>query len=146
MKAKILLAGAAASALMAGLSLATATEAHASVQICNKSHKDVFVAVAYTGEQNEGIVTEGWWDLSVGDCATVYGGSVRNKWVGYYARSNDRTQTWSGEHSLCSLPSDTSQPAFRFLNAQVVSDCSSQLGFREMSDGGNDDAGVDLTP
>jgi uncharacterized membrane protein len=92
-------------------------------QICNKSGSKANVAFAYldipdsreycdalTGceplHPNQTVWnSEGWWNLSSGECAQVYPHELtkRNSIYYVYGETTDNTRKWSGEQPFCTL-------------------------------------------
>jgi len=71
--------------------------------ICNQHSSSVTVAIGYSNIDhcaNAGKwIKEGWWTIAPGQCARVYGGSLKNLnryWL-YYAHTSDGTK-WSGNY------------------------------------------------
>jgi len=92
-------------------------------QICNKSGSEVSVAFAYldipdSREYCDALIgceplhpnqkvwnSEGWWNLSSGECAQVYPHELRKRNSIYYVygEATDGSVEYSGEQAFCTL-------------------------------------------
>src|SRR5262245_282437 len=98
--ARALLCGvvAAASVLTAVLALG-APAAQADFRLCNNTSNRVGIAVGY--KENEGWITEGWWNIGARSCETVLRGSLVARFYYIYAVDYDRGGEWSGQAFMC---------------------------------------------
>jgi uncharacterized membrane protein len=88
-------------ALVAGaLAVSLATPAHADFRICNYTGSRVGVALGY--KDNDGWVTEGWWNLSDRSCEVLLRGGLVARYYYIYAVDYDRGGEWSGQAFMCS--------------------------------------------
>lgn len=86
--------------LCLGATLAlTVTQARADFRICNITKSRVGVAVGY--KDGEGWATEGWWNLTAGNCETLLRGSLAARFYYIYAIDYDRGGEWSGQAFMC---------------------------------------------
>jgi uncharacterized membrane protein len=81
------------------LTLLEAKPANAWFKVCNQSTEKVDVAFAYTAGGGKWM-SEGWWILRSGDCATVYGGELTNRYYYVYAKGN-AGGVWTGNNNFC---------------------------------------------
>lgn len=72
----------------------------ADFRICNEAQVPTSIAVGYRDIENEIWVTEGWWNLDQGECATPLPGSLRSR---YYYVLGDVAEGpgWSGTFDMC---------------------------------------------
>jgi uncharacterized membrane protein len=77
----------------------TATPATADFRICNITKSRIGVALGY--KDNEGWATEGWWNLSAGNCETLLRGTLAARFYYIYAIDYDRGGEWSGQAFMC---------------------------------------------
>ncbi|MFA5122710.1 DUF1036 domain-containing protein [Zavarzinia sp.] len=95
----------AASVLVAGMAFA-ASPAFAEYKVCNKTDKTTSVAVGYYDDKtNDGVdngvwVSEGWWNVKTGQCATPIPGPLKVRYVYVYAEHPDGSG-WAGENNFC---------------------------------------------
>jgi len=73
--------------------------AHADLRLCNNTSGRVGVAIGY--KDNEGWVTEGWWNLSQRSCETLLRGNLVARFYYVYAVDYDRGGEWSGQAFMC---------------------------------------------
>jgi uncharacterized membrane protein len=85
--------------LAAGAMIAMPQSAKAWYDICNKSSYHAYAAFGY--HDGAAWVSEGWWDLSPGECATVYDGTLLNRKYYVYAESYAQDYYWSGSYPFC---------------------------------------------
>ena len=71
--------------------------AEADFEICNKTPRQTWAAFAH-GEGGE-WVSEGWWRLEAGECATVFAGDLIHRKYYFYAEADEGE--WSGEFYFC---------------------------------------------
>ena len=78
--------------------LLSAQTASAQLTLCNKSSETVSMALAYRdGGQ---LVSRGWYVAKPGECPTVVGGSLGNRY--YYVRAEGSQGTrWDGDYAFC---------------------------------------------
>lgn len=79
-----------------------AAPVHAQLSFCNKTAKSVNIAIRFMDE-NKNWRTKGWYNFTPGECASVIGGDLRNRYYYYYAKRSDGVQ-WggsSGDVRLC---------------------------------------------
>ena len=135
---------AALAALGLGLGQAKNAAAQNSVNICNHTPDDIWVAVSYN--ENKGVWctdnwwTEGWWQLrACGGCATVYSGEAASSYFYYHAYSS--TSVWDGEFSA-------------YVSDDIFETCEAQgsglpgarpVGFREFNVGDSPRHTITLT-
>jgi uncharacterized membrane protein len=71
--------------------------------ICNGYSSEVTVAIGYPNSNQcanaGGWIKQGWWNIAPGQCAYVYGGSLKdvNRYWAYYAHAANGT-VWSGNN------------------------------------------------
>lgn len=87
-------------ALPAAMLLAFSGVAFADFRLCNNTGGRVGVAIGY--KDNEGWVTEGWWNLSARSCETLLRGTLVARYYYIYAIDYDRGGEWSGQAYMCS--------------------------------------------
>jgi uncharacterized membrane protein len=76
-----------------------AAPAYAEYRVCNKSKVLLNVAVGYdTGEH---FVTQGWWSVTPGSCATPIRGALTSRFVYVYATDIDGADVLKGATSMC---------------------------------------------
>lgn len=89
--------GAAAAALVLGAPL----PALAGLQICNGATVTASVAIGYS--ENDVWTSEGWWNLSPGECATVISGDLPQRF--YYWRATSNAGPFADEgYVFCTQP------------------------------------------
>src|SRR5262245_29481068 len=74
----------------------------ADFRVCNQSKEKVEVAFGYEAGKDVWI-SEGWWTLRHGGCATLWSGRLRNRYYYLYAEGDQGTE-WDG--------SDDSRPGY----------------------------------
>ena len=89
----LLIAGALFSPMLA------ASAAHAEFRVCNGTQNLVGVAVGYRAE--EGWITEGWWQVPAGTCATLIEGELQSRYYYLYAEDAARGGRWTGDINMC---------------------------------------------
>jgi uncharacterized membrane protein len=77
----------------------TATPAAADFRICNVTKSRVGIALGY--KDGEGWATEGWWNVTAGNCETLLRGSLAARFYYIYAVDYDRGGEWSGQAFMC---------------------------------------------
>jgi len=76
------------------------SEASADFRMCNNTSGKVGIALGY--KDNEGWVTEGWWNLGPRSCETLLRGNLIARFYYVYAVDYDRGGEWSGKAFMCS--------------------------------------------
>src|SRR5471032_1001681 len=93
-----------AAGLMPMLALAMmclwSSPAAADFRLCNNTSSRVGIALGY--KDNEGWVTEGWWNVSSHSCETLLRGTLVARYYYIYAIDYDRGGEWSGQAFMCS--------------------------------------------
>ena len=74
--------------------------AAADFRLCNNTSSRVGIALGY--KDNEGWVTEGWWNVSSRACETLLRGTLVARFYYIYAIDYDRGGEWSGQAFMCS--------------------------------------------
>ena len=92
-----LLRVAAVAALLLG---AASSPAFADFRLCNNTGSRVGVSLGY--KDNEGWITEGWWNVPPRSCETLLRGSLIARYYYIYAVDYDRGGEWSGRAFMCS--------------------------------------------
>lgn len=119
----LLIAGALFSPLLA------TDAAHAEFRVCNGTPNLVGVAVGYRAE--EGWITEGWWQVPAGTCATLIEGELQSRYYYLYAEDAARGGRWTGDINMC-----VAENEFKIVG---VKDCFArgyqQMGFKEYDTG-----------
>ena len=94
--------GAAACSLALSLALVglSGGEAAADFRLCNNTGGKVGIALGY--KDNEGWITEGWWNLGPRSCETLLRGNLVARFYYVYAIDYDRGGEWSGKAFMCS--------------------------------------------
>jgi uncharacterized membrane protein len=87
-----LLAAAAALGVSAGT-------AQADLRMCNMTSSRVGIAVGY--RDNQGWVTEGWWNLAPRGCETLLSSTLNARFYYIYAVDYDRGGEWGGKSYMC---------------------------------------------
>jgi len=99
---------------LVGVAMVGATPARADFQICNESEATRIVAIGYS--ENDQWVSEGWWHLDPGECATPITGDLTQRYIYYRADVEDTVQgvVFPGEgYMFC-----TSTDAFTIVGDQ----------------------------
>jgi uncharacterized membrane protein len=78
----------------------TPETASADFRLCNNTGGKVGIALGY--KDNEGWVTEGWWNLGPRSCETLLRGNLVARYYYVYAIDYDRGGEWSGKAFMCS--------------------------------------------
>lgn len=86
-------------AVGAGAPVVIATPAAADFTVCNNTASRVGVAIGY----RDGTVwtTEGWWNITAGECPTIVTGPLLSQYYYIYAVDYDRGGAWSGTSYMC---------------------------------------------
>jgi uncharacterized membrane protein len=74
-------------------------EAHADFRLCNNTSGKVGISLGY--KDNDGWVTEGWWNLGPRSCETLLRGNLVARFYYVYAIDYDRGGEWSGKAFMC---------------------------------------------
>lgn len=84
-----------------GLALAAISrgDAKADLRVCNKTH--VLVNLAVGAPQGADFVTEGWWIVTPGSCATPIHGPLTGQFIYLYATGIDAVDVLKGSVSMC---------------------------------------------
>src|SRR6516162_10193187 len=84
---------------LAAMAPLAATPAAADFRICNVTKSRVGIALGY--KDGEGWATEGWWNLTAGNCETLLRGNLAARFYYIYAVDYDRGGEWSGQAFMC---------------------------------------------
>lgn len=77
-------------ALTAAALLIASTAVYAEFRVCNRSSNDV-IDVAYGHQtRTDEWLSEGWWTVKRGHCATLIGGPLRHRYYYVYGESGGR--------------------------------------------------------
>jgi len=71
----------------------------ADFKICNESGERIAAAIAYNDPDSQNWVSRGWWNLDDGECKTLLGGVLKDKY--YYLRGDGDAHYWGGEYKFC---------------------------------------------
>jgi uncharacterized membrane protein len=116
-----------------------ATPARADLRLCNITESRVGVALGYRDQQ--GWVTEGWWNLAPRACETLLQGALAARFFYIYAVDYDRGGDWSGRSYMCTRD--------REFTIRGVEDCLARgfdrSGFFEIDTGEQKSWTVQLT-
>ena len=86
-------------ATLVAAALLFAAPARAEYRVCNKSKVLLNIAVGYdTGEH---FVTQGWWSVTPGSCATPIRDALTSRFVYVYATDIDGADVLKGATSMC---------------------------------------------
>jgi uncharacterized membrane protein len=86
--------------LLGGAGLAAASEpALADLRMCNMTGSRVGVALGYRNDQ--GWITEGWWNIAPRGCETLLAGGLNARFYYIYAVDYDRGGEWGGRSFMC---------------------------------------------
>ena len=99
--------------LAAALLLTLAAPAEAGLRVCNKTHALVNLAVGENA--GESFVTEGWWTVTPGSCATPIRGGLSGRYVYLHAVDIKGDDVLQGTVSMC-----VDRGRFKLLG---ISDC-----------------------
>ncbi|MGD9738778.1 MAG: DUF1036 domain-containing protein [Bauldia sp.] len=94
---KVCAAGAVA--LGAGTPVLLATPAAADFTICNTTTSRVGVSIGY--RDGDMWTTEGWWNITAGDCSTIVSGPLSSRFYYVYAVDYDQPGAWTGNAFMC---------------------------------------------
>src|SRR5262249_50726075 len=73
--------------------------AFADFRLCNNTRSRVGVSLGY--KDKEGWVTEGWWNVTPGNCETLLSGALVGRYYYIYAVDYDRGGEWAGQAFMC---------------------------------------------
>jgi uncharacterized membrane protein len=76
-----------------------AQPAHAGFNICNQFERRIDVAFGYV-DRERGWVAQGWWIMDAGQCKTVHGGDLDNRYYYLFVRGVGGAM-WTGEVPFC---------------------------------------------
>lgn len=89
-----------AAALVAAAVVSAPEESKADFEVCNQTWDTVAVSFGY---KEDGVwVSEGWWNLDYGDCATVYAGELTE--YNYFVRGEGDSLMWEDDYTFCTDP------------------------------------------
>ncbi len=120
------------------------------LRICSKYPQPLWVAIMYyePGCSDGGDwVKKGWWRLTNGTCAVVYGGDLAdlNRYYCYYAKADDGA-TWSGPYNRFVPYNAFEWCEWTACSYSDGSPCGYNVGFRLLDIDGNDDFKLTLIP
>jgi uncharacterized membrane protein len=73
--------------------------AQADLRMCNMTSSRVGIAVGY--RDNQGWMTEGWWNINPRGCETLLSGGLNARFYYVYAVDYDRGGEWGGRSYMC---------------------------------------------
>ena len=82
------------------LLMASSHTALADFRLCNNTGSRVGIALGY--KDNQGWMTEGWWNVAPRTCETLLRGALVARYYYVYAVDYDRGGEWSGHAFMCS--------------------------------------------
>ena len=113
--------------------------ARADLRLCNVTESRVGIALGYRDQQ--GWVTEGWWNLTPRACETLLQGALAARFFYIHAVDYDRGGDWSGRSYMCTRD--------REFTIRGVEDCLARgfdrSGFFEIDTGEQKSWTVQLT-
>jgi uncharacterized membrane protein len=112
--------------------------AAADFRVCNKTGRQVDVAIGYK-DAAEGWVTRGWWNLSAHSCETLGHGYLDRRYYFIYAANNDIV--WSGDKFMCTHNGKFAIRGFNDCRARGYD----KTGFHEIDVGDNRSFTFELT-
>ena len=71
----------------------------ADLKLCNYTASRVGVAVGY--KDQDGWVTEGWWNVLSNSCETLFTGELKARFYYVHAVDYDRGGEWAGKDLMC---------------------------------------------
>jgi uncharacterized membrane protein len=108
----------------------TATPAAADFRVCNFTKSRVGIAIGYN--DGGGWVTEGWWNITAGNCEALLRGNLAARFYYIYAVDYDRGGEWSGQALMCTRDKE--------FTIRGTGDCLARgfdrTGFSEVDTGG----------
>lgn len=115
------------------------TVAHADLKICNDTKSMTGIAIGSRAKKD--WITEGWWRIPAGICATVIEDDLTSRYFYIYAEDGESGGQWSGPVFMC-----TSAREFRI---EGIKDCFARgyerSGFFEIDTGNQANWQVRLT-
>lgn len=75
-------------------------QANAGFIVCNHADRRIDTAFGYI-DRERGWVAEGWWIIAAGQCKTVHGADLTNRYYYLFAKSADREKHWTGDIPFC---------------------------------------------
>mgnify|MGYP000674910905 CR=1 FL=1 len=78
-----------------------ASPALAGLEICNNAGQSLSLAIGYSSDGE--WISEGWWNIPVGQCKTPVSGDLKNRYYFYRANAGG-TAIASGDYSFCTTP------------------------------------------
>lgn len=113
--------------------------ATADFMVCNKTKSRVGIAVGH--QKDENWITEGWWNLTPGDCDAILPGDLDGRYYYIFARDWDKGGDWGGATPMCTQT--------KVFTIEGVEDCASRgfdtSGFYEIDTGEEKTWTVQLT-
>ncbi|HEY7382557.1 MAG TPA: DUF1036 domain-containing protein [Beijerinckiaceae bacterium] len=85
--------------VLAAALLLPATPARADLRLCNMTTSRIGIAIGYRDQQ--GWITEGWWNLNARACETLLKGQLAARFYYVYGVDYDRGGEWSGRSFMC---------------------------------------------
>jgi uncharacterized membrane protein len=79
--------------------LVSQSPALADLKLCNYTASRVGVAVGY--KDQDGWVTEGWWNVLSNSCETMFTGELKARFYYVHAVDYDRGGEWAGKDLMC---------------------------------------------
>lgn len=73
--------------------------ARADFRVCNTTKALANLAVGFA--EGEGFMTQGWWTVAPGDCATPLHGKLQSRFLYIYAIGVDQRELFPGSVTLC---------------------------------------------
>jgi uncharacterized membrane protein len=117
----------------------TVTPASADFRVCNFTKSRVGIAIGYN--DGEGWVTEGWWNITAGNCESLLRGNLAARFYYIYAVDYDRGGEWSGQALMCTRDKE--------FTIRGTGDCLARgfdrTGFSEVDTGGQQTWTVQLS-
>jgi len=90
----------ACAAIAFAMPLLSAVPAKADFRLCNNTGSRIGIAIGY--KDNEGWITEGWWNIPPRSCETPLRGSLVARYYYIYAVDYDHGGEWTGRAFMCS--------------------------------------------
>lgn len=73
--------------------------AWADFRLCNRTQSRIGIAIGY--KDNDGWMTEGWWNVASNSCETLLRGDLVARFYYIYAVDYDQGGEWSGKAYMC---------------------------------------------
>lgn len=125
-------------AMALGLMTFASSSALADLRVCNKTENRIGIALGYKDDQ--GWITEGWWNVSGSACETLLRGPLVSRYYYIYAIDYDAGGEWTGSAYMCSQD--------RVFTIRGINECSDRgfdkTGFLEIDTGEERDWTVQL--